>query len=129
MCFRRSKLNVCHNCGWHGEIHGFLRKLLGVSNDRIEEILGQKHYRRRKVEPEVQETVVEYPSKFRFLENAREGFNAPYWKYLMKKRDLGPSTITEYQMGFCPLGKYAGRVVVPVFWHDELVNWIARDIG
>jgi hypothetical protein len=48
--------------------------------------------------------------------------------YLHQTRKLGRATIAGYGIGYCPVGRYASRVVVPIYMGGQLVWWQARDI-
>ena len=48
-------------------------------------------------------------------------------QYLLD-RGLTPDLITYYQLGYCPMGKYERRIIIPVLNNDnELVSFVARD--
>jgi len=48
------------------------------------------------------------------------------WKYL-RRRELTPSTIAGYELGYCDYGRYQDRIIIPVFQDGNLVNFQARD--
>jgi DNA primase len=46
----------------------------------------------------------------------------------LKSRGITDEQMRKYKIGYCYSGKYAGRVIVPIFMFGGLVYWIARII-
>lgn len=49
-------------------------------------------------------------------------------KYLLD-RNITPEQIKQHRIGFCAVGKYAHRIVLPVTYKDQLVGIVARDFS
>lgn len=126
---RYSGKAYCHNCEFQGSIFGFLSKFLGISYDEAQEMVesesGTGYYKRAIPKEKVS---IDYPPFFRKLELPVGQDSKPFWDYVRNTRELPLTTILAYNLGYCRNGKFGGRVVVPVFWNDTLVNWVARTI-
>lgn len=48
------------------------------------------------------------------------------WNYL-RRRHIAPEVICGYELGFCETGEYAGRIIIPMYEGERLVNFQARD--
>jgi len=48
-------------------------------------------------------------------------------EYLLD-RGLSKKTINKYKIRYCYDGQYAGRIIVPCFYKEDLVTFVARDI-
>ncbi len=65
----------------------------------------------------------EYRTDFKSTAIGREA-----WDYLVK-RHVSPVTIAAYDIGYCIVGPYAGRVVIPIYRDGNLINFQARSIS
>lgn len=68
------------------------------------------------------------PPNFHLLQLPATSRSQPYWDYL-DERGLAPSLILQYGMGYCRVGQYQQRVIIPVHMGGELRGWAARAIG
>ena len=48
------------------------------------------------------------------------------WTYL-RRRGIAPATIAGYDLGYCDFGRYAERIIIPIFQDAALVSFQARD--
>lgn len=55
--------------------------------------------------------------------------DAPHWAALryLYLRKITHEQILKHQIGWCPTGKYEGRVIVPIFWEGKAITFIGRD--
>jgi len=78
---------------------------------------------------EVEVADIELPSEFRCLTGREESMAAqPYLKYA-RRRGLTDELIRKYNIGYCLTGRYAKRLIVPVYHFGKVVNFVARTIG
>lgn len=75
------------------------------------------------------ETQISYPEYFRFLSesSSKSLIACSYFRYLFE-RGLSLNDIDYYNIGFCNVGKFNKRVIVPVYKDNSLVSYIARTI-
>ncbi len=69
-----------------------------------------------------------YPEHFRFLSDSLKSLKAKKYFAYLYNRGLTIEDINYYRIGYCIEGKYADRIVVPVYKRDDLVSFIARAI-
>jgi hypothetical protein len=50
------------------------------------------------------------------------------WGYLQHARRLSRATIFGYDIGFCPSGRYARRVILPIYQQGTLISYQARAV-
>jgi|ERR1035437_3442754 DNA primase len=123
----KSGLFHCWKCNETGNFYKF-NKSYGKSDIDPNLFLAGSSFS-RPIKAIENETQVSYPDGFRFLSDSHTSIVAkPYFKYLLD-RGLTMSDIDYYSIGYCPLGKLAQRVVVPVFKQEVLMSYIARSIG
>jgi DNA primase len=127
---RYSGKAYCHNCEFQGSIFGFLSKFLGISYDEAQEMVesesGAGGWYKRAIPKE--KVSIDYPPFFRRLEWPATKDSKPFWDYVTNTRELPVDRVVEFGLGYCRNGVYGGRVVIPVFWDNVLVNWVARTI-
>lgn len=71
---------------------------------------------------------IPYPDNFRFLTDSKKSLGAKkYFNYLVD-RGITEEDINYYRLGYCTEGKYADRVIIPVYKKDTFVSFIARAI-
>jgi DNA primase len=67
----------------------------------------------------VQHPLVELPEGFRKIERTT------YPRYL-QERGLPLKDAIKFDMGYCLSGRYANRLVIPVYFENRLVSWVGR---
>ncbi len=130
ICFAVSRqgLFICYHCHAKGNGVGLLMRLLNLTRSQAIERLtgGAATYDPVEIAPKPVRSII-LPDEFELLTLPVTTGNARFWRYLAQRR-LGYSTVLRYRAGFARTGPYAGRVIIPVSYHGELVSWIARDI-
>jgi len=75
-----------------------------------------------------EEQEVKLPTKFSTEWSSSLTGRACY-EYLVKQRGLSVSTITDYNIGFCSKGRYAGHIVFPITdQNNKLIYFVTRSI-
>jgi len=119
----RDNIGHCFNCGWS-------------SATAIQDVVRELHISAEveaTVEDEpsaaVQEPLVDLPDDFVLL--ARAGHNDPLVnqarEYLMEDRNVSSAQIVEKRIGVSLAGRYAYRVVFPMWTGFQLLGFTARD--
>lgn len=67
------------------------------------------------------------PDEFEFYNNQAK-WNPPYLDYLFG-RGIHWSQIVKHGIGYCDSGKYARRIIVPVYLNGILQTWVGRSIA
>lgn len=71
--------------------------------------------------------VIEYPEGFYPFTGKENRWGKQALNYLLN-RGLTLADVIYYKIGYCNIGKYSGRVIVPIFnTTNDLVSFIARD--
>lgn len=76
------------------------------------------------LDKEIAESTLRLPREYSTLFIGTEGKKA--YRYLID-RGISPTDISGYNLGFCSSGVYKGRVVIPIYQNEVLVNFQARD--
>jgi len=121
---------ICHNCNWATrDFSRFIQSFLGYGPKAAREfIVGAKpranisNFGEEKEKP-----AIEFPEGHHFLSVPAKPQQQRYWDYL-RGRDIPPDRVLEYDIGYTRRGKYAGRIIIPIYAGDELVSWVARTI-
>jgi len=72
--------------------------------------------------------VIELPEKYKLLADNPDSILAqPVIRYA-KSRGIGWDLIRRYRMGYVASGRFASRLIVPVYHLGQLVTFVARDI-
>lgn len=122
----------CWKCGKKGNFNSFCRQ---YAKERIDPSFFITEKKKILV-PSTQypsNTVNEipYPENFSFLSSVKNFEKSlstkKYFDYLIN-RGLSIEDIFYYRIGYCSHGKYANRVIIPVYRDDIFVSFIARAI-
>jgi len=121
----------CWRDGSHkGTIHYLLGHILNISIDEAKRLLGNQH-----TSPSVEENIIKYggktsiqlPENFRVVEN--NIITKAFYNYLKNRGfDRIPELVERYNIKCCISGKWADRVIFPIYMNYELMSWIGRDI-
>lgn len=126
------KLALCFNCGWKGNALGIIKLVAGAEGlDAVDIIVGGERaaaFIGREPEPLPPAKPAQLPEHFRPLTMPPTPHSRPYWDYLTD-RGFAPSLIMKYRIGYCRVGEYHHRIVVPIYMEGELRSWVARAIG
>ncbi|MBI5948558.1 MAG: toprim domain-containing protein [Chloroflexi bacterium] len=135
-CNKLTKKWICFKCSERGDLVDFIEKYSGVDSIAAIKLIVQNAGRRRRLlleESDEVDTATEHmigwPTHYKPLTYPRVKENRRYWKYVTQTRGLPYSTVLDYKLGYCPIGKYRNRIIVPVMWFGELVSWVARSLS
>jgi DNA primase len=122
----------CWKCDYSGKIWQLLKDYLGHAPKIEEDYVKASDL--RNLQLDFDQKILEEP-KFKGLP---EEF-CPLWtkktlsmvgqkvkKYALRR--IGQEGIEKYRVGYCGLGKYRWRIVIPVFEDGRVVYWVARSI-
>lgn len=133
---KNSKRWLCHKCGERGGLTDLIESVAGLSlHEAVRLILDDRNkttvLRRGRLNADSEiGPEIDYPEGFKFLSFPETRENKRFWKYLRStKRGILPSVALDYKLGYCATGRYRNRVVVPVYWFDTLVTWVARSLS
>ena len=133
----------CHNCGFKGTIINLIQYIEGISYTRAsdmfndikgsiilpEKIIESVEYRllMPKTYHPVKRTIP-LPDEYQSLIVSQQITAKRAIKYL-QSRSITLNQIQHYHMGFCSMGEYANRVIIPIYEDTELKFWVARAIS
>ena len=111
----RSGWCICHNCGWATkDFIIFVERFLGLTRQSAEEYVQKSSQRSGPAfQKEAEAPVISLPRFFHPLTLPLQEGAKRYWDYV-RGRDILPETILAYGLGYCRLGPYGGRLIVPV---------------
>lgn len=124
------KCHYCHESGWALKLIEKVGRC--TTQEAIDRIMAQRVSIYEDTEYEVVEEeielppVIELPPGFHFLSTSHGETSKKYWEYALTR--MTEAQIEEYRVGFVATGPYRGRIVVPVYYLGQLVNWVARAI-
>jgi DNA primase len=121
---RISGLYHCWVCGRKGGIEKLISAVLSISYNQAENIVS-----RYRGVPGVLTEEKEKPKKKEPIKIRKEELSKIYTDYLIE-RNYDPEFIKTYYEVFAGgnFGKFAFRLVIPVFMNKEIVNYVARDV-
>jgi len=73
-------------------------------------------------------TDVRFPKSFRKLDRSNK-YHKSAFRYLKRERELSLSLIRQYGFGYCRLGDFYQRIVIPIYFEGELVGYQGRWLG
>lgn len=143
----------CFKCGQNGSIFSFLQIHDDVSPARakyiIHGMLGNTYVDKNSVrkfldqlEEEEKEMgqakeklsheskTLELPTTYTLLSKCMESPNPmeiQAFLYWLDKRQFPPADLQTYKIGYCNYGKYAGRIIIPIYHNKRLLYFVARD--
>jgi DNA primase len=124
------KVVHCFRCGYSATVKRFLREnnLLAKSPENFDilDVLDSGFVSLAKKESEQKN--VSLPEFMSFLNISDASWLGRIAIQYLKSRGITNEQMRKYKIGYCYSGKYAGRVIVPIFMFGELVYWIARII-
>lgn len=117
----------CWKCGKKGNFFQFIDKVKkqgkSVNLDAFKQE-GEK-FKNTEIKPIVDE--IPYPEGFFLLDPKAKGYTVEQALDYLKGRGIEGNTIHAYRLGYCGTGMLSGRVIVPIYYKDKLVSYIARD--
>ncbi len=119
---------ICFKCGWRGSGYTLV--------DEFNEwygYTGQVHLE-NSYQPMVQQELVLAPKELVHLPVGaypltEEGENFRRARKYLFERGIDMDTIAEYQIHYTHFGRFAGRVIFPIFYNGQLVSYVGRAIN
>lgn len=113
-CFKCGKLNLTTT----------ISALMGKSYSEVKKLLKTYGIGRHSVREHV-----EYRDNIKTVLPYSGEFSVSAIRYLMN-RGFDPEYIIEkYGLKYCNLGEMAGRIIIPIYFEEELVSWTSRTIS
>lgn len=135
-----SRLVYCHNCQFSGTIIKLIQQIEGISYyDAISRYKDfsvikspqQLHdylFIREIRTPAVAKRPIALPDEYQPLSSCENVTARKAIKYL-HKRGITNRQIEQYKIGVCSLGEYRDRIILPIYYGNDLKFWVARAIG
>lgn len=135
---RRTKNWICHNCGGKGRSAvAFLKWILRVDDASAVRTLAQSgSVVRLDEDDEEDERPVKKPTRFKEvalppgyqpLSLPATEKSGPFWDYLIERK-ISPKMVYNYKMGYCRVGPYKWRIIIPVTMFGKRHGYVARTI-
>lgn len=137
-------LVYCHNCNFKGTVVNLIQRVEGISYTRamgiFMDVKGNMSIPldiRESLEHklligssgfQVNKRPIPLPDEYQLLTHSKQILAHRAIKYL-QSRSITLSQIERYNMGFCAMGEYAGRIIIPIYESNKLKFWISRAIG
>jgi DNA primase len=119
----------CWKCNIKGKsLVGLLRKLHASREDiaEMEKLVGEYVVSTPNKRPD--ETLIKLPDEFVPLWEVSTDFECAAAKRYLRRRNILEAEIYRYQIGFCSVGPYAHRIIIPNYDERGLLNYfVARD--
>lgn len=123
---------TCFNCQEAGFAERFLTDVLLIDPIMAGRVKGQLlgdtpiiHSIKAVMKAEAAVSPMEWPPFTMSLDSTSNEVQEPYWVYL-HNRGVRVEQVVHYGIRYCAVGKYGGRVVVPVTLDGVLRGWVAR---
>jgi DNA primase len=132
---------ICFHCHERGHLGQLLTEVCGLEGTSARQM--ERRIKRPAVKPGLDvrpkatvegRLAVHPPAGYLMLHeymrpgNTHVGLARPYLEYLYG-RGVTDKDISKHMIGFCVMGAYAGRIIIPVKVDGEVVTWQARAIG
>jgi len=122
------KVVHCFRCGYSATVKRFLREnnLLAKSPENFDilDVLDSGFV--SLVKKESEQGNVSFPEFMSFMDVEDVSWLGRIVIHYLKSRGITDEQIKRHKIGYCYSGKYAGRIIVPIFMFGELVYWVAR---
>jgi len=117
----------CWSCGERGDIISLIQVIDDVSFEAAERTL--KAYQFKVFKKEAKEKLTVGSTKLpEFMETIIEGKEPELVKRWFKKRNFDLSLCQVYKLGFVDVGEYTHRLIIPVYFNDQIVTFQAADL-
>lgn len=117
---------MCFHCDEKGGLEAFLMEALlydPIQAGRLMAQMRDEAPTARRERAPVKPTEIEWPPFAMSFEE--EKVDGRYWSYLVD-RGIAANQIAQYDIRWCPVGKYAERVIIPIMMGGVLRGWMAR---
>lgn len=119
-----------HPKGWSPNFKSLIREIEKCSWEEVnriwERIGGEINYNYYSDSPK-KEKICKLPPEALSFDNPGpfKGARDYAFNYLMK-RGFTKYHVKKYKLLFCPAGDYMHRIIIPIYYNGEIVNWISR---
>jgi len=123
----------CWKCGYSGRVRKLFRDMLGKEIDVEEEFISAESLRKFTLDfgdkkEESSKIFPGLPSEFKPLWEPNLSLTGQQaLRYVLTRMTM--EDIERYRVGYCGLGEYKGRVIVPVFEKGKVIYFIGRAIS
>lgn len=120
----------CWKCDARGSTLLSLLRKLNVTHDQINELAGilEDELPRYKHDVSTEGTLT-LPAEYRSLYGDCDTFTAMHARAYLSRRGFSEDDIIKYQIGYCEMGHYENRVIVPSYDETGKLNFfVGRDI-
>ena len=139
----KNGLVYCHNCGFKGSVINLIQYVENVSYTRASlifndirgamvlpvDVAQSLEYKLLALDQyQVVKRPIPLPTEYQELIGSQQLLAKKALRYL-QSRAITPDQVQKYHMGFCALGEYAGRIIIPIYEGDQLKFWVARAIS
>jgi hypothetical protein len=126
----------CWLCDYSGNLRTLLKDYLGyvpkiekyVSTDDLKQSYDDSFFKKEEI---VKERVIDYtflPKEYVYLGRPKDTLSMlgkKALKYVLDRMSI--NDVVLHKIGYCGIGKYKWRIIVPLFEDDKVVYFIARD--
>lgn len=139
--FFESGLFSCWRCRKKGSLAYLIQVITGWPRSKCDEMVSDGDI---SFERDAEETIrriidgemhiaktrghTEFTGLPQYFEPITETMKFPLLDSYQNRRDIGRSTLIHYGCGICRVGKYMNRMVIPVIYGGEVVNFQAADL-
>ena len=117
---------LCFKCGWKGSgyrlVKAFNRKYGYTGSVQLDIPVDQPIKPASEELPKISLPVGAYPL-------TEEGENYQRALAYLQRRGIGEKEIEEYQIHYTHFGKFAGRIIFPIYHNGKLVSYVGRAIN
>ena len=140
----KSGMLYCHNCQFKGSFANLIQYVTGSTWDKAMTIfkdLGGDLPTPSNIEKSISDQLitklynqtpvkrsVPLPTSYQYLDGSTNLVAERARRYLFK-RGITEKQIVKHKIGFCTIGEYAGRIIIPIMKGDTLKFWVARSVN
>lgn len=122
-----SCLWTCHNCSESGNLIGFLERVMEKDPFEAYHIASKILPKAERIKTRPLESVIQATLPGLLMDDPHEILQRGFWRYL-NERGITNDTILDHEMRFEIIGKYRGRVIIPIKQEGVVASFAARAI-
>lgn len=133
--FYDSLIFHCWRCGRKGHVSIYLAKELNISKEEALGLLDVqdedniisiiKNTFKKSKKQEKKKVSIELPP---FFEEIQQETSFSLLEKYLKRRRISKETLIKYKCGICEVGPFMYRLIIPVFFNEEIVGFQAADL-
>ncbi len=121
----------CFKCGWSGGIKKLIYEIKQIYRVELPEEIDDSYlgFEEYHIDNEVKNKFIacKLPAGYFKLANEIGTGKEKALQYLFS-RNIDFPTIEKYEIGYCNMGSFGGRIIFPIYYHGKLMSYIGRDI-